>query len=73
MNHPGPLVAQLRKERGLKQQELADRVGVDQRTISHIENERRKPSIKLAIQLANEFGISLDELLGNSEQISEPA
>jgi len=67
MNHPGPLVARLRQARGLKQQELADRVGVDQRTISHIEKMRRKPSIKLAIQLANEFGISLDELLGKDE------
>lgn len=67
MNSVASLVIEQRTRLGLKQHELAERVGVDQRTISHIERNRRKPSIELAIRLAREFGISLDEFWGKAE------
>jgi DNA-binding XRE family transcriptional regulator len=62
-------VALLRSKKDLTQAELAARVDVDQRTISAIETGRRKPSIDLAIRLAKEFGVTLDDLLGKEEMV----
>lgn len=67
MNDLKSRVADLRAKKRLTQRQLALAVGVDQRTISHIEKGIRKPSINLAIRLAKEFDISLDELLGRDE------
>lgn len=69
MNNIQLRVSLLRSKSGLTQEQLAARVKVDQRTISHIETGRRKPSIDLAIRLAKEFGVSLDELLGENEMV----
>lgn len=72
MNTIGERVTLHREKLGLSKIELARKVDIGEGTISHIENDRRKPSLKLAIRLANEFGISLDELLGRDE-VLEPA
>lgn len=58
---------ELRKQKGWSQKELGERVGVIQGAISHIETGRKQPSLALAIRLAEELGVSLDELLGTPE------
>ena len=51
-----------REARGMKQQELADLVGVRRETIVHLENGRYNPSLKLAMDIAAIFGVTVEEL-----------
>ena len=44
---------------GLTQQELADRAGVTRQSIISIEQGRYRPSVELALRLAEEFGFRL--------------
>lgn len=55
-------VKEYRKEAGLTQQQLADRVHVSVRTIISIEKEQYSPSLMLAYRIAVEFGVSVEEL-----------
>jgi len=48
----------------LTQVELAERLGVQQSTISHIENELRDPSVELLFKLADALDVTIDELIG---------
>lgn len=58
---------ELRTEKGLTQQELADIVAVTKLTIANWENEKHKVKSDKAQQLAEYFGISVEYLLGFSE------
>jgi len=46
----------------MTQQELADRVGVTRQTILSIERGRYNPSVGLALQIADEFGVPVEAL-----------
>ena len=48
---------ELRKARGLKQEELAAALEVSRQTIGSLENGRYNPSILLAFQIARYFGM----------------
>lgn len=57
------LCKKLREQTGLKQKELAIRIGVSPVAISHIENGNRTPSLKTARRIVNvfrELGIETD-------------
>lgn len=54
----------LRKEKGLSQEQLADKLGVSRQAISKWENGESAPDTDNLIALADIYGISLDELLG---------
>ncbi len=56
------LVRQLRGERGLTQEDLADKVDVSRQTIISIESGRYNPSIVLAYKIAKVFGRSIEEV-----------
>ena len=58
---------QCRKEKGLKQQELADELGIIYRTYRRYEAGETEPDISTAVKLADFFGVSLDYLSGRSE------
>lgn len=58
---------ELRKEKGLTQQGLADEIGVSKLTILRWENEERTPKPDKTQQLAEYFGVSVGYLLGYSE------
>jgi putative transcriptional regulator len=51
-----------RLQRQLTQESLANTVGVTRQTIISIEKEKFVPSVKLALQLAQALGISLEGL-----------
>lgn len=53
---------ELRKEKGLTQEELADGVGVSRQTIISIEKEVYQPSLELAFKLARFLNVSLETL-----------
>lgn len=57
----------LRKEMGLTQQEVADRLGVNHVTISGYERGVRKPGFAEADQLAELFDVNLEYLLCSTD------
>ena len=63
---------QLRNEREISQQTLADIIGVSQQSVNKYENHSVEPDIKTLIAIARFFGVSADYLIGAS-QIREPA
>ena len=56
----------LRKERGLKQQELVDALGISLRAYRYYESGEREPQLSLLVKMADYFAISLDELAGRT-------
>ena len=55
-------VRELRKEKGLTQQQLAERVHVSSRTIISLEQGQYNPSLLLAYRLALIFSTTVEEL-----------
>ena len=53
---------QLRKQRGISQEELADALQVSRQTVGSLENGRYNPSILLAFKLARFFGMTIEEI-----------
>jgi len=52
----------VRKEKGVRQEELADALLVTRQTISSLENGRYNPSITLAFKIARYFDMSIEEI-----------
>lgn len=57
-----------RKECGLTQEELADRLEVSRQTINSLESGRYNPSILLAFRIARLFGVSIEEIFIYTEE-----
>ena len=53
---------ELRRERGVNQEELARALRVSRQTIGSLENGRYNPSITLAFKIARYFGLSIEEV-----------
>lgn len=53
---------ELRKSRGLNQDDLARAVGVTRQTVISIENGRYIASLPLAFKLARFFGVSIEDI-----------
>ncbi len=53
---------ELRREKGIKQEELAAAMEVSRQTIGSLENGRYNPSLILAFKLAQYFGLSIEYL-----------
>lgn len=60
----GQRVTRLRKERGITQQELAERLGVSQPIVSDYERGALRLHGELIVKLTQILGVSSDELLG---------
>lgn len=59
---------ELRTEKGLSQRETARLMQISQGTYNNWENGRTQPSIEQLIALAELFSVSVDYLVGNSEE-----
>lgn len=59
---------ELRKQRGIKQEELAAVLEVSRQTIGSLENGRYNPSILLAFKIARYFGIGIEEIFIYEEE-----
>ena len=55
-------IEELRKARGIRQEEFAKLLGVSRQTISSLETGRYHPSIFLAHNIAKIFGMSIEEV-----------
>ena len=53
---------EMRKERGIKQEELAISLEVSRQTIGSLENGRYNPSILLAFKIARYFNVSIEDI-----------
>lgn len=59
---------QLRLERRLRQDQVADLIGVTRSAISAYENDLRQPSYDILIRFANLYRVSSDYLLGRADE-----
>ena len=66
----GKFIAELRKEKNMTQQELADRLGITDRAVSNWENGRRLPDLSMITILAKELNVEVSELL-NAKKMSK--
>ena len=53
---------ELRKARGIRQEDLANDLEVSRQTIGSLENGRYNPSILLAFKLARYFGLQIEDI-----------
>ena len=60
-------IAELRKERGLSQRQLAKEIGTSQANLSRWEQGLNEPSIIECWKIADYFGVSIDLLCGRIE------
>ena len=67
----GELIARRRRELGLSQTELAERLHVTDKAVSRWETGRGMPAIDSLEPLAKELGLSVSELLGGKEMTRE--
>lgn len=65
-------LVELRKEHKLSQEALAERLGLSRQSISKWERAEASPDTDNLIALAEVYGITLDQLLGNSEANAQP-
>jgi transcriptional regulator with XRE-family HTH domain len=64
INNFGKRLARLRKERGLTQQQLADKIDVSRRVIAYYEVESDNPPSNIVVLLSKALNVSADEILG---------
>lgn len=67
----GEFLAMLRRAKGFKQQEVADRLGISNRTLSAWERDTALPDILLLPALAELYGVTADEILGGERKPQE--
>lgn len=53
---------EIRKDRGIRQEELALALGVSRQTIGSLENGRYNPSITLAFKIVRYFGMQIEDI-----------
>ncbi|WP_313750337.1 XRE family transcriptional regulator [Streptomyces parvus] len=62
----GPRLRILREGRGVTLAAVSGATGIAPSTLSRIENGRRRLTLEVVLQLAKEYGVSLDELVGSA-------
>lgn len=64
-------LGEIRKSRGIKQEDLATALEVSRQTIGSLENGRYNPSIILAFKIARYFEMSIEEIFIYEEDNNE--
>jgi putative transcriptional regulator len=59
---------ELRKQTGITQEVLADRLEVSRQTIGSLESGRYNPSIVLAFKIARFFGVTIEDIFIYEEE-----
>ena len=68
----GEMIAKLRENKKLTQEELANKLGISRAALSHYEKCRREPDYATLKKIADYFEVTTDYLLGRSN-VSTPA
>lgn len=69
MKRTGQTIANLRKERNMTQMELADQLGISFQAVSNWERGNSMPDIAKLPELAQLFGVTIDQLLGEESPL----
>lgn len=56
------IIKKLRKEAGLRQEDLANELAVSRQTIIAIENDKYDPTLELAIKISLYFGTTVNDI-----------
>ena len=64
----GDRLRQIRKERGMTQEQLAEILGTSKQVLSRYEKNQRAPKITVATDYAEKLGIDVEYLLGDTEE-----
>ena len=59
----GKQIKQMRLERKLTQEQLANQLGVSRQAVSNWENNKNLPDLELIIAISKLFSVSLDDLI----------
>jgi len=70
-NTVGQFLTTLRQETGLTQKQVADRLGLSNKTISRWETDRGLPDVELLGKVAALYGVTVDELLAGERMTSQ--
>lgn len=70
MKQTGAFLAQLRREQGLTQEQLGEKLGVTNKTISRWENGNNMPDIEMLGLISREFDVTINELV-SGERLDE--
>ena len=62
------IIKQLRKQAGLRQEDLARELGVSRQTIVAMENDKYNPTLELAMKLAKLLRLHVDEIFFLDEE-----
>lgn len=62
---------ELRKQRGLLQEQLALALGVSRQTICSLETGRYHPSLRLALRIGRYFGLPVEQIFIDEEESTE--
>ena len=64
---------ELRRARGVRQEDVAQALGVSRQTVISLEKGKYNPSLALAFRLSRFFGLPIEEIFDDSdEQAEEP-
>ena len=69
----GMMIAELRKEKGMTQLELAERMGVTDKAVSKWERDLSCPDINSLPNLAEILGVTVDELMQIKKEAENPS
>ena len=58
----------LRKEKGVRQEDLAQALGVSRQTVISLEKGKYNPSLALAFRLARYFGMPIESIFDDSDE-----
>lgn len=70
--HGGQIIQRIRKEHGMTQEQLAEKVGVDPNSISRIERGRLIPALPTLIAICNALKIGADVVLAAYIAVNTP-
>lgn len=65
-------IKEYREKAGYKQSELAEMVGARRETIVHLENGKYNPSLKLAMDIAKVFHVTVEDLFAFVDDQANP-
>ena len=55
-------------QRGIRQEDLAQALGVSRQTVISLEKGKYNPSLSLAFKLARYFGLSIEDIFDDSDE-----
>ena len=64
---------ELRKQRAIRQEDLAQALGVSRQTVISLEKGKYNPSLALAFKLARYFNLSIEDIFDDSDDCPDAA